>query len=174
MGVGKSATVSNHQLAGQVLTMYGGEITGAAYRGMGTYAPDYQTLRVTLTAVANSKVMLLFGGHIAATFGPRGWGEKADGTNLGAAGVPGGSYHIRITDVNDEAIGNRDNQLMSGAIEPPSETAIATNATGQVTIGASITDTATVTPSNAVGTVNFSVYGPYNATCSGTPVFTLE
>ena len=68
--------------------------------------------------------MLLFGGHIAATFGPRGWGEKADGTNLGAAQVPGGSYHIRITDINDAAIGNRDNQLMSGAIEPPSETAI--------------------------------------------------
>ncbi len=139
---------------------------------MGFYGPDYQTLRVTLTAVADSKVMLLFGGHIAATFGPRGWGEKANGTNLGAAGVPGGSYHIRITDVNDNAIGNRDNQLMSGAIEPPSETAIVTNATAAVTIGTSIIDTATVTPANAVGTVNFSVFGPNNATCSGAPVFT--
>jgi hypothetical protein len=173
VGVGESPIVSNHQLTGQVLTMYGGSLTGATYQGMGTYAPDYQTLRVTFTTSgADAKVMLLFGGHIAATFGPRGWGEKADGTNLGAAQVPGGSYHIRVTAINGEAIGNRDNQLMSDAIAPPAETAIATSATGQVTIGGSITDTATITPSDAVGTVNFAVYGPDNSTCTGTPVFT--
>jgi LPXTG-motif cell wall-anchored protein len=180
IGVGKSAIVSDHQLTGQVLTLYGGELTGATYLGMGTYAPDYQTLRVTLTTAApDTKVMLLFGGHIAATFGPRGWGERADGSNLGAAQVPGGSYHIRITQINEEAIGNRDNQLMSGAIEPPTATDISTNATAEnitgdpaVVIGGSISDTATVSPPDAVGTVTFTLFGPNNATCSGTPIFT--
>ncbi|HET7689109.1 MAG TPA: hypothetical protein VFK41_01915, partial [Nocardioidaceae bacterium] len=174
-----SDQVSDHQLTGQVLTMYGGTLTGASYPDpMGTYAPDYQTLRVSFTtASADAKVMLLFGGHIAATFGDRGWGEKPDGTNLGAAQVPGGSYHIRVTQINNEAIGNRDNQLMSDAIAPPQVTDIITNATAEgteadpaVVIGSSISDTATVTPSNAVGTVTFSLYGPNDATCSGTAI----
>ena len=72
--------------------------------------PDYQTLRVTLTAAANSKVMLLFGGHIAATFRQFGWGEKADGTNLGAAQVPGGSCQVGITNMNRRSDGEEREQ----------------------------------------------------------------
>jgi len=45
-----------------------------------------------------------------------------------------------------------------------------------ITIPASFQDTATLTPAAGVpaptGTVKFNVYGPNNATCTGTPVFT--
>lgn len=54
----------------------------------------------------------------------------------------------------------------------PTPTDIVTEATATVTVGASIQDTATVTPSDAVGTVTFRLYGPGDATCSGTPIFT--
>ena len=40
-------------------------------------------------------------------------------------------------------------------------------------IGNSISDTATITPSNATGTVTFKVYGPGDATCANAPVATL-
>ena len=41
-----------------------------------------------------------------------------------------------------------------------------------MTVGASITDTATLDPITAQGTVTFKVYGPDDATCSGAAVFT--
>ncbi|MCA1684343.1 MAG: Ig-like domain repeat protein, partial [Actinobacteria bacterium] len=50
---------------------------------------------------------------------------------------------------------------------------LSTQASGSVPVGASISDTATLTrPASApapTGTVMFSVYGPNNATCSGAP-----
>ena len=54
---------------------------------------------------------------------------------------------------------------------------IATQATPTVTVGGSITDTATVTGGPApapapTGTVTFTVFGPNNATCTGAPIFT--
>jgi hypothetical protein len=51
--------------------------------------------------------------------------------------------------------------------------AIATAASGAVTIGGQLTDTATVTGlvSPAGGTVDFRLYGPDDATCSRAPVF---
>ena len=48
-----------------------------------------------------------------------------------------------------------------------------THATNQVVIGNSISDTATITPSNATGTVTFKVYGPDDATCANAPITTL-
>src|SRR5204863_274667 len=53
---------------------------------------------------------------------------------------------------------------------------ITTQATGTVNLGQSITDTASVTGLPAgpapTGTVTFTAFGPNNATCTGTPVFT--
>jgi hypothetical protein len=56
---------------------------------------------------------------------------------------------------------------------PSTCTSLVTNATNQVVIGNSISDTATITPSNATGTVTFKVYGPNDATCANAPVATL-
>ncbi len=54
---------------------------------------------------------------------------------------------------------------------------IVTNATPAVTVGAPISDTATVTGGPApapvpTGTVTFTLFGPDNATCTGPPIFT--
>ena len=55
--------------------------------------------------------------------------------------------------------------------------AIATIASGPVTLGSSISDTATVTGAPApvpvpTGTVTFNLFGPANPTCTGAPIFT--
>jgi hypothetical protein len=56
---------------------------------------------------------------------------------------------------------------------PSTCTSLVTEATEQVVIGSSISDTATITPANATGTVTFKVYGPDDATCANAPVATL-
>ena len=56
---------------------------------------------------------------------------------------------------------------------PSTCTSLVTNATTQVVIGNSISDTATITPSNATGTVTFKIYGPDDATCANAPIKTL-
>jgi len=51
---------------------------------------------------------------------------------------------------------------------------ISTQASGPVTVGAAISDNATVTVSSGsppTGTVTFNLYGPNNASCTGSPVF---
>jgi hypothetical protein len=57
---------------------------------------------------------------------------------------------------------------------PSTCTSLVTDATDEVLIGGSISDTATITPSNATGTVIFKVYGPDDADCSGEPVKTFD
>jgi hypothetical protein len=58
----------------------------------------------------------------------------------------------------------------------PGQPTIVTTATPSTTVGQPISDTAVITPPSGgpapTGTVSFSVYGPNNPTCSGTPVFT--
>src|SRR5207302_951452 len=53
---------------------------------------------------------------------------------------------------------------------------ITTSATPTATLGQPVTDTATVTGAPGApaptGTVTFTVFGPNNSTCTGTPVFT--
>jgi hypothetical protein len=56
---------------------------------------------------------------------------------------------------------------------PSTCTSLVTDATDQVVIGNSISDTATISPSSATGTVKFKVYGPNDATCANAPVATL-
>ena len=56
---------------------------------------------------------------------------------------------------------------------PSTCTSLVTEATDQVVVGDSISDTATITPSNATGTVTFKVYGPNDATCANAPITTL-
>jgi hypothetical protein len=56
---------------------------------------------------------------------------------------------------------------------PSTCTSLVTDATDEVVIGNSISDTATITPSGATGTVTFNIYGPDDATCANAPVQTL-
>ena len=55
----------------------------------------------------------------------------------------------------------------------PCAPAITTQATAAATLGQSIGDTATLsTGGSPTGTITFKLFGPDNATCSGTPIFT--
>src|SRR5262245_35789569 len=77
---GPGSATSGHQLAGQVFTMYGGTITAAsAYTHDDAAGVSDSYAHITLTysvpsLAADAKVMLLFGGHIGSSIGPRGWG----------------------------------------------------------------------------------------------------
>jgi hypothetical protein len=127
---------------------------------------------------ATTYVQLVFGGHLAASAGSRSWG-----VGLGAANINGGPYHIRVTKIDATAIGNRDNQITSGAILPitSSTTTVLHETDGTGTdvdpenSGANltfnldpgdtvyVTDHALVTPDDATGSVAFRYYTGANA-----------
>jgi hypothetical protein len=187
-GVGTAAT-SDHQLAGQQLEMYGlGTSTGIDSMVYGNLVDEsgdlYQSATITYH-VANltsaRKVMLLFGGHLAAGGGPRSWGA-----GNGASDISGGPYHIKLIKVDGSSIGNRDNQIMSSAILPLSvvvttelhQTDAAGADLGTANNGASITvnlpadgtgayvkDVATASDAGASGTIAFKYY-PSLADCT--------
>src|SRR3990172_163867 len=75
---GPGSATSGHQLAGQVVTMYGGTITGVSVPVHTSGSGDQDASVVVTYSVSDlssaGKVMLLFGGHIAPSLGPRGWG----------------------------------------------------------------------------------------------------
>jgi len=127
---GGSAT-SAHQLGGQVFTMYGGTITGVSsytHDDPGGSSDSYAHITLTYSVPSladDAKVMLLFGGHLAPSLGPRGWG-----VGVGAGSISGGPYHIRITAADGASVGNRDNQIMSGAILAPASLVIEKVAVG--------------------------------------------
>src|SRR3990172_817169 len=124
-----SGATQDHQLSGQVFTMYGGTITGASApvhdcvdtgKCDDSSVDDYATITITYSVpdtTTDLKVQLLFGGHLAASTGPRGWGA-----GLGASSISGGPYHIKWDMADGESIGQRDNQIMAGAIIPPPTT----------------------------------------------------
>ncbi len=173
-----TGVTSTHQLTGQVMTMYGGTITGVSVPVHDCVATsscndpsvdDYATVNVTFdVAAANQKVQLLFGGHLAAGIGPRGWGA-----GFGASNISGGPYHIKWTAADGSSIGNRDNQIMGSAIltTPTSIATVPNPSSGTIGL-ATLQDTATVTPSSATGTVTFNLFRPADSTCSGTPAYT--
>jgi hypothetical protein len=129
---------------------------------------------------ATTYVQLVFGGHLAASAGSRSWGA-----GLGAANINGGPYHIRVTKIDATAIGNRDNQITSGAILPiTSSTLTELHQTDGTDTGTDVdpensgtslivnfdagdtvyvTDFAFLTPDDATGTVAFRYYTGDNA-----------
>ena len=128
---GSGSATSGHQLAGQVFTLYGGTLTGASsYTHDDASGTSDSFAHITLTysvpsTADGAKVMLLFGGHIAPGLGPRGWGA-----GVGAGSISGGPYHVRITAADGASVGNRDNQIMSGAILSPANIVIRKNTVG--------------------------------------------
>ena len=59
-------------------------------------------------------------------------------------------------------------------LQAVTQASITTQASADVTIGGSVSDTATVTGSSPTGKVTFSLYGPDDVDCSGTATFTSE
>ncbi|MGH3132147.1 MAG: prealbumin-like fold domain-containing protein [Gaiellaceae bacterium] len=175
---GAGSATSGHQLSGQVFTMYGGTITSVSPYShddpSGTsdsYAHVTLTYSVPTTADDDVKVMLLFGAHIAASVGPRGWGA-----NVGAGSISGGPYHVRITAADGASVGNRDNQIMSSAILSPAhlvvrKVAVGGDATFDYTATGGISSAFSIPTSGGTGQTTFAdlTPGTYTVTESALP-----
>lgn len=183
--VPSSPCSAGKELADRTLAMFGGTIDSISTPvndspspTCSTGADEYESVTITYHVSSTpARVMLLVGGHLAAGGGPRSWGA-----GKGSSAINGGPYHIKLTTLDTSSIGNRDNQISSGAILPlatgvttllhqtdstGTDVFPANNAgsTGALTVnmpsgggGVYVTDFATVTPTGATGTVDFRYY----------------
>ena len=154
-----SELTNAHELpqANRQWVMVGGIITAASvpsHDSAGDPATDdFATVTVTYripdATPANgldktTKVQLLFGGHLAASDGVRGWGP-----GRGSANISGGPYHIRLDSADGASLGSKDNQIQAAAIlaGSPSFTVGKTNNSPSdgVAPGATVRFTVTVT-----------------------------
>jgi hypothetical protein len=172
-------TTSTHQLDGQEFQMFGGvldDLTDAAYKGSTSDSEGlYRSIDVGFTTSgAKSTVYFYFGGHLAAgantgnPSSPRGWGA-----GCGAGGISGGPYHIKLDGLDSESIGNRDNQIMSGAVLllPPLASDISTAPSSSTSFTVTLNDSLDVGVADAGGSATFKLYGPFP---SGTTTFTCD
>jgi uncharacterized repeat protein (TIGR01451 family) len=145
------------------IQIWNGAITNIQYGTMDT--TGQRSVIVTFTA-ANSTVLLAWGGHIATQVD---WGA---GNSAGA--ISGSPYHMRLLSIDDVQLGNQDRSLKATTIAPVPAVFTTQAQFGQITLGQSVTDTATLSGSNGpvTGTVKFFVCGPVNSDCTsgGTPV----
>src|SRR3954454_2674885 len=146
----------------------------------GTSGDDYATTTISFVTPSGNgphKVQLLFGGHLAVgaqpngSDAPRGWGP-----GNGSSAVSGGPYHIKWAGADGGSVGNRDNQIMSGAIKQivaqgSTMASTTTPTSGNVVVDASslgtIHDQANLTVNSTshppTGTASFSLYGPFTS-----------
>src|SRR5436190_10749884 len=95
-GAGSSTALHELPAANRMMTMYGGTITGVSVPTHDNAAgpgDDYATIAVTYSVAStatDTKVQLLFGGHLAASTGPRGWVA-----NVGSSVINGRPDHRR-------------------------------------------------------------------------------
>jgi hypothetical protein len=110
------------------------------------------------------------GGAGAIDHNPNNNGE-ANRTSGGGGGGGGSSFSATGTTPSVTNLNYLDG-IITVSFAPPAPT-LSTQASGAVTLGDSITDTAALSGgSSPTGQVRFDVFGPDNATCTGTPVFT--
>jgi hypothetical protein len=164
-------TTSEHQLTGQQFEMFGlgatGGIDAMTYGQTSTDSEGtYQSVHLTFhfSSAAGGTAYLYFGGHLAAsltpaTGSPRGWGD-----NCGAGSIDGGPYHIKLDFIDGASAGNRDNQIMSGAVLPLLTPSLSTTPTAVATTSVDLDDTVDVGNSSAGGTADFYLYS--DSACS--------
>ena len=176
------ATAAGHELpaANRLWTMYGGTLTGTSAVTHDCTTPttpctgdDYATVTVTYNVAAGAgtrNVQLLFGGHLAVSVGALGWGP-----GLGSSSVSGGPYHIKWDLADGASIGNRDNQIMSGAVIATPALSISKSGPATATLGVPFSYTLTVsnTGTGAQAGVSVSDTVPTGLTINGTPSSTL-
>jgi hypothetical protein len=79
-------------------------------------------------------------------------------------------------DANNAAVSglcNAANESVNIPAVAQTNPALSTQASGSVSVGGSISDTATLSGGNSpTGTITFTLFGPDNANCSGSPIFT--
>jgi uncharacterized repeat protein (TIGR01451 family) len=158
------ANPSSSQVPG-CISIWNGTITNIQYGT--TDQTGQRSVIVTFTA-ADSTVLLAWGGHIATQVD---WGA---GNSAGA--ISGSPYHMRLLELDDVGLGNQDRSLKSSVVAPVPAVFTTEASLGQITLGQSVTDTATLSGPNGpvTGTVKFFVCGPANSnpdcTSGGTQV----
>lgn len=123
-----TTSFNNLPAAKRNLTIYNGTITGAVYLSQGNYDAQSQTrMKITFTAT-NSKVLIAWGGHIAAEYD---WGA-----GNGATAVSGSPYHTRLISI-DNSGGNQDRSLAAAAVAPPPPSCTITPSSSTICAGGS-------------------------------------
>ena len=145
----------------RLFTARGATITGISVPTIasGTYAGDSET-DITVTVQLDSTgpmcdaggcgVAIWFGAHIART---EQW-NAFNGTT-GATTIPGSPYHVSLSKLDGNSIGNRDNQMQANAVVPPTGVLTITKSTlgGFGTFGFTVSPT----PSPLPGTGAFNL-----------------
>jgi hypothetical protein len=167
---GANGKTSSRESA-DTLTVFGADFAGAPamqapqHTNAAGTGDDYAITTISFTTHGPGvhNVQLLFGGHLAAGTQAHAWGA-----NLGASAISGGPYHIKWSQADGASVGNRDNQIMSGAILPivPVNTQISTTPHTDTTVTTDHYDVATLTDVSLVSppaseTVTFDLYGPF-------------
>jgi uncharacterized repeat protein (TIGR01451 family) len=144
---------SSSQIPG-CISIWNGAITAIAY---GTADATGQRSVIVTFSATNATVLLAWGGHIATQVD---WGA---GNSAGA--ISGSPYHMRLLTLDDVQLGNQDRSLKASTIAPVPAVFTTEASAGQITLGDSVNDTATLSGSNGAvtGTVKFFVCGPANA-----------
>jgi uncharacterized repeat protein (TIGR01451 family) len=162
-GAGISCITSAHQIQTppQNFVMFGGTLIGC--NNDPTTAPSTGTCNSTAythtapsnptsdddtsisiwytTTSATTTVEFLYGGHLAGSTEPGGWGA-----GFGSANINGGPYHQTLADADGKAAGNRSNNIQASAILGPSAFTIQKSATpNPANPGQMVTYTITVT-----------------------------
>ncbi len=136
------------QAAGQI-AIWNGNVTGVAY---GPAVTGSRAVVISFTATA-STVVVAWGGHIGSQID---WGA---GNSAGA--ISGSPYHMRLESCSF-GCGSQDRSLKASAVLIVPPTFETETSAALITLGSSITDTATLAGPNGqvTGTVTFYVCGP--------------
>jgi hypothetical protein len=133
------------------ISIWNGTITNIQYGATDT--EGQRSVIVTFTAT-DPTVVIAWGGHIASQID---WGAGNS-----ASAISGSPYHMRLLTLDDTQLGNQDRSLKASGILPIPAVFTTTASPSSITLGASVTDTATLSGSNGAvtGTVKFFVCGP--------------
>ena len=133
------------------IQIYNGTITSIVYGSMD--ATGQRSVIVNFTAT-DPTVVIAWGGHIASQID---WGAGNS-----ASAISGSPYHMRLLTLDDTQLGNQDRSLKASGILPIPAVFTTQASLGQITLGASVFDTATLSGSGGpvTGTVKFFVCGP--------------
>jgi hypothetical protein len=78
------------------------------------------------TASAKTLVSVWFAGHLAEATDPdgggpvEGWGTGCNGSgSCGSSAIAGAPFHLKYISLDGGSVGNRDNQIQSGGVQPP-------------------------------------------------------
>jgi uncharacterized repeat protein (TIGR01451 family) len=133
------------------IQIWNGTITNIAY---GVADPSGKRSVTVAFSASDPTVLVAWGGHIASQID---WG-----LGNSASSISGSPYHMRLLDLDDSGLGNQDRSIKAAAILPIPPGFTTQASSSSISIGQSVTDTATLSGANGsvTGSINFFVCGP--------------